>query len=331
MAFVGGGLWDEQHHFYLLRMGDLRRVSVVAPLERFVADKPEIVPATARPLHKHLRVRRLLFYDRANGEAGLEVVDAGATRAVQRHFYLHWDLRRGEITEATLVARTRARQSFASLEPIGYDAARRTFYYLRDVRSAKGARGSAKGRRQRTITVVGFVRGKPHVVAQFKASLPLNRRNYLDAAHRRALLVEYAERGGLSPRAHLVDLASGRVRSFAAPVVAYGVAFSSDGAAAYMYSAQTGGLWVVELPSGRLLRRLKVGSLGHALGFVRPGQLLVLRNSGLQWIDARRRRRGRFVPITALYRGFSHVEGSLVLPGRALVKNGQSLYVVALD
>ncbi|MCA9670946.1 MAG: hypothetical protein KC503_35360 [Myxococcales bacterium] len=322
LLYLGSGMWHEQGTFYFLRASDNRRVTVRAPLHAYLERTPEILPQHARPVHKHFETQRLLFYDQRTREAGIEVADSYTARRTRRYFYLHWNLATNTITEATLVARTVRNVSYASLAPIGYDAAQRTYYYARDVRRHAGG--------TRTVTVVGFASGKPRIVAQFQTRRRLNRRAWLDPLNHRAFLAEYAELAGDRAHGYIVDLRSGNVKKVVIPLVTYGAAFDPNGRSLYAYSAKHGMIWGIDIRSGQTTRVGKVGALGHELAVLPGGQqLLLLRNSGMQFVSLPSLRPGRFVASKTLYPGFSHVQGSRVVGRRAYIKNGDTLHVVS--
>jgi hypothetical protein len=335
LLYLGSGMWQEQEVFYLLRLRDLQTLTVRAPLAAYLDRFPEVLGRDKRPTHRYFQIQRLLFYDRDTAAAAVEASDDAGAREVTRHFYFHWDLKKGAFTEATLVARTRGRGSYTNPITVGYDPGRRTFYYVRDVVHTRGRAPASADAKQpsRKVTVVAFDQGKARVLTRFPTALPLARRAYFDGPRRRALLVEYAERGmGVEPRGHLVQLDSGRVKSFTIPVVTYGAAFARDGSRLYLYSSQTGMLWAVDPATGKALQRIKVGGLGHELARWSGDDLLLLRNAGLQLVrPGKRLRKGPFVPVRRIYTGFSHVQGSRVLGQRVFVKNGTDLHVVTLE
>jgi hypothetical protein len=330
---LGNGLWAEQDQMHLLRLRDLERRVVRVPFGAFVRSNPgmKLDQADTRPVHKQFEVQQLLFYDEQNGEAGVEVSDRLSRRHVRRHFFLHWDLKKDAITEATLVARSKPGKTLSSSLPLGYDHDRREFFFVRQIYT-----WSKDGKRQgRTVTVVGFKAGKPRVVVQFDSGRSIQRRTHFDGRRRRVLLTEYAELADKdpAPKGFLVDLVRGKVRSFEIPLTAYGAAFDPGGELLHIYSSQLGELWTLHAATGtKSAPALKVGKQGHALGVLGPGRLMLIRNSGLRLLRLKkgRPRKGRFVRIKAVYPGFSHVEGSLVLPGGALIKNGDKLYVTTV-
>lgn len=155
----------------------------------------------------------------------------------------------------------------------------------------------------------------------------LSRGPFHDPARERVLLVEYAERGS-HPSAYLVDLVKGRRRRMAIPVVTYGVAFSGDGKRIFAYSAQTGYIWVIDAKRGRRLRKKRLGTMGHAAGMIFKDTLLVVRNKGMHFIDAKTLKQWKYVPTKTWHRGFMHVQGTLVAPGRVFLRTSDLLRVI---
>ncbi len=282
---LGNGLWAEQDQMHLLRIADLERRVLQVPFAAFVRSNPgmKLDQADTRPVHKQFEVRQLLFYDEQNGEAGIEVSDRLSRRHVRRHFFLHWDLKKGRITEATLVARSKPGKTLSSSLPLGYDHDQREFFFVRQIYT-----WTKEGKRQgRTVTVVGFKAGKPRVVAQFDCARSIQRRAHFDGERRRVLLTEYAELADKdpAPRGFLVDLVRGKVRSFEIPLTAYGAAFDPGGELLHIYSSQLGELWTLHAATGaKSAPVIKVGKQGHALGVLDPKTLLLIRNSGLRLI-----------------------------------------------
>ena len=322
----GTGITREHETMYLLRLGDLGAETVRVPLDAYVRGNPgiKLKEKDRRPVHEQFWIRKLLFYDRTNQEAGVEIEDRYSTAKVKRHFFIHWDLRKKKLTTATLVARGRPGSSHAASVAMGYDHDRKEYYYARQI--------YRRGTFRRTVSVIGFAAGKPRVVAQFRSKRAIQTTTYFDQPRRRAVLVEYAELATPDPppMGHLVNLGTGKVASFPVPLTCYGIAFGSRGKRIYAYSAQLGELWVLDATTGKRLQKQKVGSYGHAVGMINRRELLLIRNKSLDFysVGKRLRRRGR-TPMRKLYKGFSNVDGSVVLPGGALIKNGDALRVVS--
>jgi hypothetical protein len=325
LVHIGSGITAEHEMLYLLRLSDLSPQSVRVPLDAFVRDNPGIKADEndQRPTHEQFWIRHLLFYDSSNGEAGVEVVDRSGSDGVRRNFFIRWDLRANRLDRATLVARERPGTSHAESLALGYDPKLREFYYVRQIYGERD---------DRLLHVIAFSEGKARVVAEFRSRRPLRRETYFDAQRQRALLVEYAELANPEPppQSFLVDLAGAKVTSVATPLTAYGVAFAPDGRRVYAYSSQLGEIVTLDTASGRLLATVRAGKLGHALGQVSPAELLLVRNSGLDFFRlGEPLRPAGSIPMARIASGMTHVSDSLTIEAGALVRNGDLLHVLA--
>lgn len=324
--YLGGGIWDEQHRFHLYDVRTRRRWIAAAPLQEFLRANPTTFPEADRlgrlPAY---RVLELLYYDSRDGSAGILLQDAALAK--RRTFYLHWDLGKNRILRAVILGTRDAGTHWIGVKAIGYDPDRKRFY-CQIVRK----RRVAAGQPAHSVSVLALGGGQWKRLATWLAKRRIVRGPFHDARGRRVLVVEYAEQGdaGGAPRGVLVDLASGARQTMELPVTTYGAAFSRNGKTVYVYSSQLGEVWAIRARDGRRLRRRRVGKLGHALGLVFKDTLLVLRNKGLRFLATRRLKMRRFVPVQRLYQGFSHVQGSVLGPGRAFIRNGSTLHVVAL-
>jgi len=326
--YYGRGLWGEQHRFYLVRLADGSALSLEAPIAAFFAREQQTFPGAKDSGHPGIEVRSLLFYDSDLQQAGILLVEQPAkrdrTRGARRLHYLHWDLAQKQIRGATLLGEERHGGYTFTVTPIGYDHATQELFCQVVDGPNKGADPPY------TVSILALGPKQKRTVAQLGAARAISGGPYHDLERKRALVVEYAELPveGAPPRGYLVDLASGKQSSFEIPVTTYGVAFDPDGKTIYLYSSQLGKLMAVDAATGKRGKVLDVGTHGHALGFAVKGTLLVLRNGGLQFVDAKRLVKKPFVPMKRLYPGFSHVEGSLVAPGRTVIKNGSVLHLV---
>ena len=109
------------------------------------------------------------------------------------------------------------------------------------------------------------------------------------------------------------------------------IAFGPAGKTLYVYGNQVGELWVLDAKSGKRLKKIKLAKRGHALGFVAPGRLLLLNHKGFHFLDVKTLKRKSFVAFDVIAKGFWHIEGSFIVPGRAYVENGDELLVVDLS
>ncbi|MCO4761825.1 MAG: hypothetical protein KC502_09990 [Myxococcales bacterium] len=141
-----------------------------------------------------------------------------------------------------------------------------------------------------------------------------------------AVLAEYGVKGrkGPKPRAYLLDLRSGNVlMTTPAPNACYGAAIDSAGHRIWLYGAQNGVLWAVDAKTGRKLRSRRVGGTGHGLFRLPSGKLLLSRNTGLQWHDAKSLKRvGRLESRTLFPAAKSlHSEGARLMGHTLLLPN----------
>ena len=112
------------------------------------------------------------------------------------------------------------------------------------------------------------------------------------------------------------------------PTTPYGVAFDPDGKTVYVASSQSGYIWAIDSVSGTKLRQGYGWTHGHYLGFVKSGLLLWMRNAAMVFFRTPGLARTRIIPTGKFYTGFCHVEGSIVIPGRVILQNGDQFRVV---
>lgn len=323
LVYLGRGLWKEQHILHFIDVADGRRFTVAAPLAAYVARAFPNLSGSGFP---QLKLDDLVFYDRRAQQAAL-IVRHGR-RDHRRSFYLRWSLKSGEVIGTPLEEGAAPHVEWSTFTPLGYWSKTGQAYLLRGDKLAGG-----QGYAYEVLAMAA--RGKPRRLARWRARRSL-RMSYLGAGLAAmgggVLIVEYAERasGGAAPMGTWLDLESGNKKTFEIPLTTYGVARSPDGQTLYLYSAQLGEIWKVALASGKALVKRKVGALGHALGLVRKGQLMLIRHKGLQLLDSSSLRKKRLYSLRKLLGGgFIHIEGSIVLgEGKALIKNKPKLYLV---
>lgn len=267
------------------------------------------------------RMDRLLYYDSPHQRAGLLLTGRRSGRT--ELLYAHWDLERRAITSITEVSRSRGPGTATLVRPIGYVPRSKSFWAYEHRYDA----GRARAHSARLLKVGES--GDPGVGNWLRTDRRIHSA-HLDPVGHYALLAEYAERPvrGPGPVGHLVHLREGTTQRIPLPVTAYGIAFSPDGSTLFAYSSQLGSVWRIDARSGRKTATYRVGGLGHALGRVRGDTLALVRGAGIQLLDIRSGRKRAFTSMKALSPGFSHPEGSMVLNGQVLVKNGDKLVFV---
>ncbi len=322
LLYLGRGIWHEQAHFYFLRLKDMKRFRVRAPVQQYLMANRRRFPraGTGKRLPAY-RLLRLLFYDSKHGVAGI-LIDDKVYRAGGRLIYLHWDLGKKRITRSIVLATNTPQYRWMSVKPVGYSPKRRALY----LQVMKNRRQSRNHSRVVEASVVSVSKGRLKTITTFR-SRRFSRGPFHDSARERAFLVEYAERG-TPAYGYLVNLVTGKRKRMRIPVVTYGVAFSSDGKRIFTYSGQTGYLWAINARTGRRLKKKRLGSLGHAAGMIFGDTLLVARNKGLHFINAKSLKQWKVLPTKTWHRGFMHVQGTLVTRGRVFLRTSDTLRVI---
>jgi len=288
-----------------------------------------VVPGLAGPwvAPKDLMVvDRPLFYDTENGTAGL-LLRMGAVVTGDAE-YAEWDLNADHVVRRLPLASVKG-GPWLSVKPIGYDPAKRECFVevVRPVGSGVEKPGGTGGGPYE-LTVLA-VTDKVRTVASFTTKLRYTSSSpYFDPLHRRSMHVEYNEYKGAESFMHLVDLDTGTVRDFPIPPVVYGFAFDPDGRTGYVYAFQAGTVFKLDLETGKVGKSRRFGSYGHLLDFVAPGLLVLGRNAGMHFIDSRTLAQKDYLPAGDFHKGSTHLEGSIFMPGRALVRIFYDLYVL---
>lgn len=330
LVYLGKGAWAKQQTQVFFRLATLKRFTIDAPFDAYMLAHPELrlEAGDKRPIARQFQLVKLVSYDEKNHEAGLLVRDHYNRRVRRRRtFLLRWDLANKRITHATLLHErdTRDRHYRTDVRVLGYDHVRAEHWVAHTEKLAKGAV---------KVMLRAYKQGKARDVASFEAQRSLGSSVFFLADRRKIVLVEYAERssGGPPPRGYLVDLDASTVRTLEIPVTTYGLLIGKQRKKVYAYSAQLGRLWTIDAVSGKKIAELRVGALGHALGPVGSGRAVLIRAHGLQLFSFGKRglRKARFFPMRLIYPTVVNVSGSLVVGGFAVIRPGDTLYVVAL-
>lgn len=324
LVYLGRGLFAEQDRFFFLDTRSMETIEVRAPITRFLEEHPEQFPGAEGAGWMRYASDHLVFYDTEDGRAGILY---GDNRGKQRRlFCLVWDLKAKRIVRADPLGTRVLGSRWAGAKRIGYDTERGEGLVRVHVMEMVGEK------RPGTVRVVGIGKEKARVIARVELGRNLRDPPYFDPAGRRVMLTEYAELPveGAPPVGHLVQLDTGEVTACRIPVTPYGFAYGPAGKSLYAYSNQAGELWRIDAQSGKRIQQAKLAKRGHALGFVAPGRLLMLNHKGFHFLDAETLKRKAFVPYDVIAKGYWHVEGSFIVPGRAYIENGQDFLIVDL-
>ena len=64
------------------------------------------------------------------------------------------------------------------------------------------------------------------------------------------------------------------------------------------------------------------------MGFVKPGLLLWLRNASFVFFKTPSLKRVNYISTRKFYKGFCHIEGSLIQSNRVILKNGDKVKIL---
>jgi len=289
-----------------------------------VRDVEVPIPGPWVPPATQMLVDKPLFYDTENGTAGI-LLRRGASVSGDAE-YLEWDLRTNKVARRMPLAPGKGAY-WTSINAIGYDPARRECY-LEVVRCRGGGNLPCKPGGPYDWSVLE-VSDRVRTVASWTGPLkPTQKGPYYDPLNHRSMHIEYAECGAEQTTAHLVDLDSGRVRHFPLPRVIYGFAFDPDGRTGYVYSYTTREVFAMDLESGEIGRHATFGNVGHLLDWVAPRTLLLCRDPGMHFIDSQTLEETGYIAASSFHKGSTHLEGSIFMPGRAIVRIYSDLYVI---
>ncbi len=271
-------------------------------------------------------IDRPAFYDVGNGHAGV-LLRAGRGVASDA-LWAEWDLKKNAIVR-TLPLGGLGGGKWLSVSPIGYDPKTKECF-VELVRFGARLVTSPNRGGHFDVIVLG-VTDTVRTVTEFTTSRKLTSQGpYFDPVRLRSFHVEYAEYAGNTSMGFVVDLATGAVNTFELPPLVYGFAFDPDGRTGYVYSERDGTVSALDFETGKTGRTIKPGRKGHVLDFVAPGVLWLGRNHGMYFFETPSLRQKSLLSPKKIYQHADHLEGSLALPGRVLMRNYENLYLIEL-
>jgi hypothetical protein len=310
MLFIGTSERSAKPRAQVLRLRDYKRLGVTFP--RGGSNRGD-----AQRNQRH----DLAFFDNLSSRAGWFVTSSKSRQ--QRVQFVDVDVRNRRIMATEEVSRNDQTAQPSEIRPLGFSPHSGDFHFT--------WRGYAEGAsKPYGVELLRFDRNsRLHVIKTVHTAKRIHG-IYYDRSGARALLAEYGAhpRKGAAPRGHLVSLRTGDLTSFPIPPTAYGFEFDEDGQTVYAYSSQLGQVWTIDVERGQRVAKHRAGNLGHAFGRVLPGMLLLIRDHGLELLDQRTRRRTGYLPMKKLGSSYALTEGSLVVAGQAIVRNGDALHFV---
>jgi hypothetical protein len=290
-AFHGPGL------VYVVELPKLEERILESPSLEFARSHGELL---LNPM-----VEDMPCLDRTDGRAALVMKDLHKSKA----YVAWWDLAKNEITNALLVGE-KGRGSWVGVSAVGYVPERGECFV--HVERSVGA-----GFEDAVLAV-----GKDAVrtVATFNPKFITSHGPWFDPVHQRAMVVEITEVTGAQPTGYLVDLANGGVRSFPIPQLVYGFTFDPDGRTLYAYGVKARELWAINAATGAAVKRVRMGDIGHALGWI-GSSLAVVGNVRIHLLDKQTMGHRGVVGTRRIAPEAVNVESSVVLPDGTVALN----------
>ncbi len=145
----------------------------------------------------------------------------------------------------------------------------------------------------------------------------------------RIFIAEYTEKY-MKRKAYgyLIHINSAKIKRMPVPSTPYGITFGPKGRRMYVASAETGYVWAINASTGRRIKKAYGWSRGHVMGFVKPGLLLWLRNASFVFFKTPSLKRVNYISTRKFYKGFCHIEGSLIQSNRVILKNGDKVKIL---
>ncbi len=292
-------------------------------LETRLVEIPELRGGPAMP-KSELGVDRPAFYDTRNAHAGILLRGGGLVTGDSG--YAEWDLKANRIVRRLPLGGMDGAR-YMSVQPIGYDPASRECF-IEIVRTGVRYATSPNKGGHFDVSILGVTDTIRPIAAWTYDRKLTSKGPYFDPVRKRSMHVEYAEYAGNISMATVVDLTTGAINQFPLPPLIYGFTFDPDGKTGWAYSERLGEVFAVDLTTGAIGRKAKPGRKAHVLDFVAPGVLFLGRNGGMHFFETAKLRQTGLISPKKIYASADHLEGTLVLPGRVLMRNYEHLYVL---
>jgi len=187
--------------------------------------------------------------------------------------------------------------------------------------------GAGKSKRK-NVAIYAISQSSVRKIAHFVTTTGLSKIHFSRKQHK-LYISEYTE-NYLKHQAYgyLVDLVSGKYKAMKIPSTPYGMAFGSKGKVVYIASSETGFVWAINVKTGRRIKKARGWRLGHGLGFIKSGLLVWVRNSYLVFFEVPSLKRVKIISTKKFYKGFCHVQGSIIKPGMIILQNGDKFKII---
>lgn len=293
---------------YVVELPKLEERILEAPTAEFSHAHPELVVSPV--------IEDMPCLDRTDGRAALVLKDAQRNKA----YVAWWDLAQDKLTAAFPVGE-RGKANWIGVSTIGY-LPERGECFVQVERSVGAGFDDA---------VVAVSKDGVRTVATFNPKFITSHGPWFDPVHERVVVTEIVEVPGAQPQGYLVDLANGDVRPFPIPQLVYGFTFDPDGRTLYAYGVKARELWAINAATGAATRRIRMGDIGHALGWVGDA-LAVVGNVRIHLLDRQTLGHRGAVGTRRIAPESVNVENSVVLPdGTVALDTFYKLYMTRLE
>jgi|JI8StandDraft_2_1071088.scaffolds.fasta_scaffold56859_2 WD40 repeat protein len=309
-------------HFYDLQTKN--KIFLTPPIREYFSKHPELLIAGTKALksdHLPVYIADLLFYDEKSGKLGFFVEHNHYELPTKKTFFAVWDIPENQIEFIQELSSfpSEGFNGYSMVLPIGYDLNKETAYFTfatdQDLKN--------KTADDVSIQLFKYKNKNLEAVHTYNSKwFPYNNIAHFESG--KILIQSYAEiHETIPPEGRIFDLNTNSFLQISIPVVSYGSVFSRDGKKIYLASGQTGELRVIDVDSGKVVQKTKLGTHGHSMGFWKENELVWVRNSGLHIYDAMTLKQKKTIPTSKYFKGNVNVSGSLFIPySSVIIRNG---------
>ncbi|TGN17266.1 YncE family protein [Leptospira idonii] len=323
-VYIGQTSQSDQTGIYFYNLKDKKKIFETVPIREYVSKHPSLLQEGAAGWKEDafpFSLTNLLFYDVKEGQAGFIVEHSHFKLPNKKFYFFVWNLNanRIEFVEEIHEKKGSDKSSYAMALPIGFDTVSKQAYFA----FAVDANMADKTANDVDVSVYKYSEGKLKKVYNYAdGRFPYNIIYHESSG--KVLLQTYVESyENNSPKGRLLDLNTLDSISVVIPTVPYGACFSKDGSRFYLASSDTGELQVYETNTGKSVKKVKLGTHGHSMGFWKENELVWVRNSGIHIYDVATLKQKKLIPTKNYYKGQINVSGSLVIPDFGiLLRNG---------
>ena len=324
LVYLGKTMNSDIVGIHLYEIKSKKKIFLTPPIREYFTKHSELlVPGALNFKDEPLSVyiSDLLFLDRTTGKAGFHIEHSHFKLSEKKYFFAVWDINSNEIEFIKEIYTRNAsnENSYSIAGNIGFDPHEEAGYFSYGI----DANMKEKGVDDVNIRIFRYKNGSlDELHSYFTKWFPYNSIFHFEKG--KILIQSYSEiHESPKPEGRIFDIKSSQFVQVSIPVVSYGAVFSKDGEKIYLTSAQTGEIQVLDTNTGKILKKGKLGTHGHTMGFWKESELLWVRNSGIHIYDPVTLKQKKVIPTSKFFKGHVNVSGSFVIPyDSVLVRNG---------